>query len=226
MAAVTHRAIVRAWPRLALLALAWATLTGGVFSGCRGLFTPAVPERPVGPPIILNYRDPEATLRTMAQGLQAKDVGAAAWVGAFADSNAPEDGPGFHHIFDPDDVRVCACTAPTIWRLSQEQLFYLEFLKLSSSADYVAVFDSVDATPDPPPTDDQAILYRHYRVLASEQDGNTSVIAVGFADLTFRKIGTDWLITRWVDHVDPDVGSSPLDPEQLTLGRRRLEYAR
>ncbi len=221
MAAVTHRWIERGLPRLALLALAWCTLTGGVFGGCRGLFTPVIPERPVGPPIILNYRSPEATLRTMAQGMQAKDLGAAAWVGAFGDS----DGFGFYHIFDPDDVRVCDCLAPTAWRASQEQQFYLEFLKLSTSADYVAVFDSVDATPDPPPRDDQAILYRRYRVLASEQDGNTSVIAVGFADLTFKFAADRWLITRWVDHVDPNVGVNPIDPEQLTLGRRRLEFA-
>lgn len=221
---MTRRSIERGLPRLALLALAWGTLTGGVFSGCHGLFTPVTPERPITAPIILNYRSPELTLQTMIQGIQAKDQGAVAWVGALADSSSPEDGPGFHLIFDPDDVRVCDCPAPTIWRASDEQQFYLEFMRLSVSADYVAVFDSVDATPDPQPTDTEALLYRRYRVLASEQDGNTSIIAVGFADLTFTKISADrWLITRWVDHVDPDVGVNPIDPEQLTLGRRRLE---
>jgi hypothetical protein len=105
-----------------------------------------------------------------------------------------------------------------------ERQFYQDFMNLSVSANYIAVFDSVANTPDPQPGDTEAILYRRYRVLATEQDGNTSIIAVGFADLTFAKISTDrWLITRWVDHVDPAVGANPLDPEQKTLGRRRLE---
>ncbi len=221
---MNRRTIQRALPRLALLALVWCTLTGGVFSGCNGLFTPVTPERPTTAPVIPNYRSPELTLRTMAEGIQAKGLGTDAWVGAFADSNGPADGPGFHLIFDADDVRVCDCPAPTIWRASDERQFYLEFMNLSVSAAYVAVFDSVDATPDPQPTDTQALLYRRYRVLASEEDGNTSIIAVGFADLTFTKISTDrWLITRWVDHVDPDVGVNPIDSEQKTLGRRRLE---
>lgn len=220
----TPRSIARALPRLALLALVWCALTGGVFSGCRGLFTPVTPERPTTAPVIPNYRRPDLTLRTMGEAIQAKDQGTDAWVGAFADSNAPSDGPGFHLIIDPDDLRVCNCGAPTVWRASDERQFYLEFMKLSVSAAYVAIFDSVDATPDPQPTDTQALLYRRYQVLATEEDGNTSIIAVGYADLTFTKISTDrWLITRWVDHVDPLIGANPIDPEQLTLGRRRLE---
>jgi hypothetical protein len=220
---MTPRPIARALPRLALLALVWCTLTGGVFSGCHGLFTPVTPERPTSAPVIPNYRRPDLTLQTMIEAIQAKDQGADAWVGAIADSSAPADGPGFHLIIDPDDLLVCNCDNPTNWRRTDERQFYLEFMNLSVSAAYVAIFDSVDATPDPQPTDTQALLYRRYQVLATEEDGNTSIIAVGYADLTFTKISTDrWLITRWVDHVDPLVGANPIDPEQRTLGRRRL----
>ena len=124
----------RALPRLALLVLAWSTLTGGVFSGGCGLFTPAVPEPPSGRPIVLDYRSPEATLRTMALGIESKGQGASAWLGAFADSSRPEDGPGYHQFFDPADVEfyegACGCEAPTSWRNSQEQAFYLEFLSV------------------------------------------------------------------------------------------------
>jgi hypothetical protein len=86
--------IRRALPRIALLALAWCTLTSGVFSGCSGLFTPATPERPTTAPIIPNYRSPEFTLRTMAEGIQAKDQGTDAWVGAFVDPVQPGLRPG------------------------------------------------------------------------------------------------------------------------------------
>ena len=74
--------LARGLPRLALLALAWCMLTSGVFSGCRGLFTPAVPEAPSRQPLIPDYRSPELTLKTMASGLQAKGDGASAWLGA------------------------------------------------------------------------------------------------------------------------------------------------
>jgi len=232
MEALTGRAIARGLPRLALLALAWCTLTGHVLSGCRGLFTPEASEPPRGRAVVLDYRSPEATLRTMALGMQAKGQGASAWLGAFADSSRPEDGPGYHQFFDSADLQyfqgTCGCEAPTDWRTSQEQEFYLEFLSVRPSDDYAAIFDSVETDPDPTPSDTEALLHRQYRVLATSLDGNgTQIIAVGFADLTFTKVAADrWLITRWQDRVDPAVGVNPSDPEQLTLGRRRLESTR
>jgi hypothetical protein len=232
MADLSRRRARRVLPRLALLALAWSTLTGGVFSGGCGLFTPAVPEPPTGRPIVLDYRSPEATLRTMALGIESKGQGASAWLGAFADSSSPEDGPGYHQFFDPADLdfyeSACGCEAPTSWRNSQEQAFYLEFLSVRPSDGYTILFEEVDENPDPPAGDEEALLHRRYRVFATAPDGNsTSIIAVGFADLTFTKISADrWLITRWNDHVDPAVGVNPSDPEQLSLGRRRLESTR
>lgn len=220
---MTHRSIGRALQRLGLLALVWATLTGGVFSGCSGLFTPATPERPTTAPVIPNYSSAEATLTTMVEAIQAKDQGTDAWVGAFADSIAEAGGPHFHIIFDTNDVIVCDCPAPTIWRRTDERQFYLEFMQLSLSATYGAIFTEVADDPDlTPPTDSEVLIHRNYRVLATEESGNTSVIAIGRADLTFRKVSADrWLITRWVDHMSDQ--ADPNEAEQKTLGRRRLE---
>lgn len=228
MAALTPRWIVRGLPRLALLALTWCTLTGGVFSGCRGLFTPATPEPPKGEPIILNYRTPEATLETMAQGMQAKADGSSAWLGAFADSTRPEDGPGYRQIFDHADVVACACEAPTDWRWKQEEEFFLYFLDtVHPSDDFIVTIEPIVELPDPTPGDTEVLLYRRYRVRAKGLGPDTTDIAIGLADLTFTKKSADrWLITRWVDHVDPDIGEQPIDTELQTLGRRRLESPR
>lgn len=203
-------------------------MTGGVFSGCKGLFTPAIPPRPdpgsIPPP---NYASPESTLKTMKNGLAAKAQGSGHWLGAFADSSAPGV-PGYHQFFDPFDVDAfvtnCGCQAPSDWSLPQEQTFYFQFLGVRPGDTYGAVFDSVDSNPDPLPASTQAILHRHYLVIATSPDGNsTLIIAIGYADLTFAKVGDRWLIRRWDDHVDPAVGVNPVDPYQLTLGRRRLE---
>lgn len=232
MEALTRRAMARGGQRLALLALAWCTITGGVFGGCRGLFTPAIPEPPRGQPIIPNYRDPEATLRTMEKAMQAKGDGAAAWLGAFADPSRPEDGPAYLQLFDPADLAffqgACTCEVPTSSGFRQEELFYHGFLNELPSDTRVAFFDSVvTAPPDPQPTDTEALLYRSYRVEATAQDGSTRIIAVGFANLTFTKNAAgNWLITRWNDHFDPAVGVDPSDQMHVTLGRRRLEYTR
>lgn len=231
MELLTRRALARALPRLGILAIAWFTLSGHALSGCRGLFTPAVPEAPTGPPIVLDFSSPEATLNTMINGIAAKGQGSSAWLGAFQDSTRPDDGIGYHQVFDPADLQLfvssCGCEAPTDWRYAQEQVFFLEFLNVRPSDVYSAVFDSVETNPDPTPGDAQAVLHRHYRVFASTPDNtSTSIIAIGYADLTFTKLSGRWLITRWEDHVDPAVGVNPSDQDQLTLGRRRLESTR
>jgi hypothetical protein len=220
----------RAGP-LALLALCWCAMTGGVFSGCKGLFTPAVPEAPAGAVVIPNYRSPQLTLRTMQDAMAAKALGGTAWLGAFADSTSPQT-PAYHHFFDAADVSVfsaqCQCLPPSDWSWSQEQQFFLQFLNVRPGDNYVAVFDPIVENPDPPETENEALLYRRYRVIAASPDEtSTLIIATGTADITFTKTtGDNWLITRWVDHVDPDVGPTPVDPYQISLGRHRLEASR
>lgn len=218
--------------RLALLAIAWSAMSGHAFSGCKSLFSPAVPEPPSGRPIVLDYRSPQNTLRTMEAGIAAKAQGSSAWLGAFPDSLRPEDGPGYHQIFDPADVAyfegVCQCETPNDWRFSQEQNFYLSLLDVRPNEEYQAEFRAVEAFPDQEAGDTQAVLYRQYIFQAVSADGNLrTVFAVGYASLTFTKVAADkWLITRWEDHVDPAVGVNPLDGYQLTLGRRRLGSTR
>lgn len=217
--------------RLALLGIGWCLLTSHAFSGCHGLFTPAVPEPPSGQTIVLNYRSPEATLSTMEAGIIAKGRGSSAWVGAFADSTQPSEGPAYHQFFDSGDVGVfeaaCGCEAPPDWRASQEQDFFLALTEVRPSDDYVLVLTPRVSQPDPPPGDTEIVLHRKYQLLATAPDANsTLIIATGLADLTFTKKGSDWLITLWNDHVDPEVGVNPSDPYQVTLGRRRLESTR
>jgi len=222
---------MRRGPRLALLVIGWGVLTGHVFSGCRDLFTPAVPEPPTGQSIVLNYRSPEATLNTMEAGIVAKGRGSQAWLGGFADSTQPSETPAYHQFFDSGDVGLfeaaCGCEAPPDWRASQEQNFFQAFIEVRPSDDYVLVLEPRAEQPDPQPGATQIVLYRQYQVLATAPDGNsTLIIATGLADLTFTLRGSDWLITRWDDHVNPDVGVNPSDPYQVSLGRRRLESTR
>jgi hypothetical protein len=220
---LSRRALARTLPRLTLLLLAWFTLSGHVLSGCKGLFKPAVPDPPSGPPVQLDYSSPEASLKTMEEGIAAKGQGASAWLGAFADSVSPTDDFGYHQIFDPNDlasfVQACHCEAPTDWGWSKEQAFYLEFIGLRPSDNYVAVFDSLDFPQDPPRGADEALLYRSYKVVAKPiESSDSTIIAIGIADITFKRTGTNqWLIARWVDHVDPGAGT-----DQITLGRQRL----
>jgi hypothetical protein len=163
----------------------------------------------------------------MVAGMQAKGPGASAWLGAFSD----EEGARYRQIFDAADFtayqNACACQGPTEWGLAQENTFFLEFLNVRPSDTYVAEFDSVESNPDPPAGDSEALLYRRYQVFAFSADGNsTTIIAVGFANLTFTRLPTGWLITRWEDHVDPEIGAYPVNPDLLSLGRRRLESSR
>ena len=227
---LSPRAWMRSPARLGLLLLAWFTLSGHALSGCKGLFTPAVPEPPTGPPVQHNYSSPEATLRTMAEGMAAKGQGSSAWLGAFADSTSPDDDFGYHQIFDPDVLAAfvqSGGTDPGDWGAKEERFFFQDFTGTVHTSDsFEAKFDSLDFPQDPPAGADEALLYRSYKVVARPVDSpDSTIIAIGIADLTFRRTRTnEWLIARWVDHFDPAVGLNPTDKEQVTLGRRRLDH--
>jgi hypothetical protein len=206
---------------LILFAIGWGAVTGGVFSGCRGLFTPAVPEPPSGNPIQNNYATLEETLATMRLGISAKGPGQAAWLGAF-------DPATFHQEFDDRDLtsfkNACRCPGPDDWAFQQEQLFYVPFTQVRPGDSYSLALDPVDWNPDPPPTSTSAFIHRHYRVAAHSPNGSDSlIIAIGTADLTFVLSDGKWLITHWADRLDSTVGPNPTDPYQLSFGRRRLE---
>ena len=203
----------RGMPRAAI-ALALTTLMAA--GGC-DYFRPQVPEPPRGTAIQVDYSDPDATLRTMTLAIadKARTNGTSAWVGAVAD--------GFELQFWPEDVQRWESTsgrpAPD-WTVLLEQNFYTRFVGLRGD-NYL-----LEWLPDETRPDDfglaGATIHRHYLVTI-ETDDNVSngFLAIGYADLTFIKSPQgQWLIARWEDRPDPE--ADPNDPEQVTLGLRRL----
>jgi hypothetical protein len=204
-------------------------VAGVLAAGCGDYFRPAVPEPPTGDPVVLDYSEAEATLGTLSQGLADKATtnGEFAYIGAFADSTNP-DTPGFHQIFDPDVVvlweQAFGRTAPSDWGVPLERNFYAYLIALQGDP-FTIEWQPIENRPDPQPGADEVVLNRSYKIEAVSQDGSArSIIAVGLATLTFRPNATgDWVIVRWVDEVDPAYGLVPANPDQITLGARRLE---
>lgn len=201
-------------------------------AGCRGLFTPAVPEPPTTVPFVPNYSSPTATMNTMENALHAKAFGRTAWLDAFAPDSTGPGTPAYHHFFDPADVSAfvgsCGgCEAPTTWDQSRETAFFQYFLGVRPSDNYSLTLTAVPERPDPEPGEDEVTLYREYLVIATSPDEtSTLIIARGAADITFTRISGSWVITRWSDHLDPDVGPFPVNPYELSMGRLRLEASR
>ena len=213
--------------RLAVLGLSWLALTGGVFSGCRGLFTPSVPEPPSGPPLVVNYNTVTATLNTMAAGIARKSQdGSAAYLGGFADGSVAGS-PTYSQTFDPGVIQRCSqtagCSVP-VWDYQEEIGFYSYLIGIKPTYSYTLLWQVDVAHPDPPSDGVTAEIHRHYQVITLAPDGITAVqIAIGYADMVFTKIASKWVITQWADRVDPLIGVYPTNLEQLSLGARRLE---
>jgi len=223
-------ALKRSSSRLHILSTWIGPLVVGVLTaGCSDYFRPAVPEPPSGDPVVLDYSSPEATLVTLALGLADKATtnGEFAYLGAFADSTNAET-PGFHQFFDPAVVvlwqETFGRTAPSDWGLPLERNFYAYLIGLQGDP-YGIVWEVNDQLPDPQPEANKVELNRKYRVEAISEDGNSrTIIAVGLAHLTFRLTASgEWLIVRWDDGVDPAFGLNPANPDEITLGARRLE---
>jgi hypothetical protein len=186
-------------------------------AGC-DYFRPADPEPPGGAAIPADYSDPDATLRTMALAIgdKARTNGASAYAGAFAD--------GFQHQFWPDDVQSWESSSgrpAPVWNLQLERNFYTLFVGLRGD-NYLLEWLPDETRPDPPEDLAQATIHRHYLITTETEDNvPTGFLAIGYADLTFVKSAQgEWLITRWEDRLDP--GADPNEPEQVTLGLRRL----
>ena len=193
-------------------AFALAFLVGA--GGCN-YFRPAIPEPPSGSAIRADYSTPQATLQTLTLALadKARTNGTSAWVGAFGDA--------YQHQFWPLDVTqwetTSGRTAP-LWTVLLEQNFYTQFVALRGD-NYVLEW-ALDEEHD----DDEQLgtFHRHYVVTTQTEDGDPSgYLAIGYVDLIFTRTPQgQWLITRWEDRPDP--GKDPNDPEQITLGLRRL----
>ena len=130
----------------------------------------------------------------------------------FADSAT--DGVPYYAVFDPEDL--AGQTAP-VWGRDLELNFYGYFVSVSGQP-YIMNWSDIDADVGP----DEQTLYAKYEVFTVVDGIATTRIAVGFADLVFRKINNNrWAIVRWRDRVDPSV--DPNDTNQRTFGARRLE---
>ena len=215
-------------------ALVWLVVValGPAAAGC-GMFKPDDPQPPDDTnPILADYSSPEATLETLRQAIEAKAFrgGPTAYAGAFSDSSSNPNQPGFLQFFDVGDkIRyedVSGRPAPEPWYYLLEVNFFQRFINLRSDAYRMDWFPDPDIPDDPPtdPNDSFAEYHRRYLINADSEDGATSqVIAIGIADLSFFRRPEDnhWVIVRWQDRPDFD-NYDPDDPEQVTLGYRRM----
>jgi len=193
-------------------------------SGCN-YFRAAQPEAPHEIPFVASYDLPEATLQTIVDAIQdkARTIGLTAYAGAFAESTVATT-PGFHQRFSPEDEAVWQAsghTVPPDWNFSRERNFYIRLATFRPDPYELEWTKDLD-NDDTSPSADVMILHRHYVLHTLAQDGSVSgTVAIGFADLTLvRFTNGDWRIALWEDRIDP--GFDRNDPEQLTLGRRRL----
>jgi len=208
--------------RLAVLALALGLLLPGL-AGCK-LFEPAKPETPdTGVPVIIpDYSTIESCLHYMKVGIEAKAYGQAAYIGALADTT--KFGVGFHATFDPEVWNSFTGSKPADWNLDLETQFFGVLIAKYPGAYTMEWNEDVNHIDETNPEQTRAIWHRQYKIRTDLGSGETALIAVGYADLYFSRIGTRWVLTRWDDRVDPAVGFPPADDRQQTLGQRRLNF--
>jgi hypothetical protein len=203
----------RSWISVLLLAL----LAGGC-----DYFKPAQPEPPANAPFTPNYTTPDAVLETMALAIRDKagTIGLTAYTQAFAESTSAST-PAYHQFFWPAEEQEWALHhSVPVWNLTTERNFYVKLVGLFPAA-YELLWEPDQNLPDPIPTGDVVYLHRHYLVHRVTENGDEiGKVARGFADLTLVRQGDEWKITIWQDRIDPD--ADPNDPDQLTMGRRRL----
>lgn len=209
--------------RRTIFALAAAVLLGG----CVNPFEPATPQPPDTGGITTDFTTPERLVQTLEIALENRQsAGRQAWLDALADST----GPGTRAFYAFQDSRVLAdwrqsspVEPPDPWDRTQESLFYDDFVNLFP-ADYEVTFDE-DLTS---PADDidnsagTALLHRRY-VVETTIANATVAIAVGYVDLHLVRYDGRWFVTRWDDRLDANIGVSPQNLENRTLGWRRLD---
>ena len=212
--------------RIALAAVA-AALAGPI--GC-DLFRPAVPEPPVIAPcsadVAIDLRDPDAVLETLAEAIAARDCGNGeqAYVQTFADSAA--DGIPFRATFADEvvEARQQAGLPVPVWDLKLERSFYGDFVRLYDTGYRLTWSQDSSRTDVVDLQTGEATIHRRYDVEQVEDNETQGPIAVGYADLSMRRI-TDsrWVIVQWSDRIDVRIGVAPADPGRRSLGEWRLE---
>lgn len=224
MATLTR--IARQACTLAALALALTTL-----GGCRNPFTPADPEPPAAGGVVENFSTPARLLDTISDAIADKGQtgGSAAYANAFADSTQSSERAfyAFHWPAAIDAWRaVSQRDPPNPWNLRLERAFYDYLVGYRPTASYTMTWnddptsesDDIEGT-----TPGFALIHRRYILFTSVSETDVTVIAVGYADIYLYKANGRWFIYRWQDRVDPEIGVSPADTEQLSMGARRLE---
>lgn len=219
MAALTRASRRLAWPVLAALALA--------VSGCVNPFQPATPEPPDPSGIREDFSTPPKLLATLKAAIENKgQAGRLAWADAMADSTSPAT-RSFYAFHDPRVVSAWRLSSPVPppepWNLELERRFYDRFVALYSY-EYLMEFDDDDTSPNDVIDDGAgtALLHRKYYVAASVPSSPV-IIAIGYVDLYLAKYDGRWFVVRWEDRLDPQIGVDPSDPDNRSLGWRRLE---
>jgi hypothetical protein len=211
---------VGAWQRwlvAAALALAWGA------AGCN-YFKAAQPEAPTEAPFTPSYVTAEATLETIAEAVadKAVTIGLTAYLGAFAESTSVST-PAYYATFWSTDAASWVASGHTVpdWTIREEKNFYIKLANLQD-APYELQWAPDNDQPDDESNPDVFHWHRHYLLRTLDNAGNgISTQAIGFADLTIvRYPDGNWRIARWDDRLDP--AADPNDPEQMTIGRRRL----
>lgn len=223
MAALTRPRPASRWLLPTALALA---LAGG---GCTNPFAPATPEPPDSGGIVEDFSTPAKLLSTLEAAMSNKGpAGRLAWRDALADSV----GDGTRAFYAFQDPRVLSAwllsspvTPPNPWTIDNETRFYDRFIG-QFDGEYVMTFDRDDTSPldDIRDAEGTALLHRKYYVAATNAS-TTLIVAVGYVDLYLVKYQGRWFVTRWDDRLDALIGVDPADPNNRTLGWRRLESA-
>jgi hypothetical protein len=212
------------------LVLAGAALAMGLVAGCTNPFTPSTPEKPTGSAIVPVLTSPENTLATLGAALSDFASGQNAYTQAIAESTTAGVF-AFYAFHFPTVVDAwhseTSLQPPNPWDRTLELKFYTYLGEVYPEYTYTWTWGPDNLSPDPPPVDDVnglALLRRHYTLYATSADGNIQhLIAVGYADLYLQRVNGQWRLYRWEDRLDPDYGLHPRDPDNICMGRRRLD---
>jgi hypothetical protein len=189
----------------------------GSVSGCY-LFQPRNPQPPSQGGVAMDYSAPDSSLATMARAIEARAGGnsLSAYLGALADSIVNGDRQGFLAFFDPAAVVVWENSSgrvpPAAGDLKLENQLFGSLPTLSPNPYLFSWLNDVDHPHDEVLGPNTMLLHRQY-LLVAVPDGavKDDTLAIGYADLTFIRAATGdkWVIARWQDRVDPDVGPNP-----------------
>jgi hypothetical protein len=194
---------------------------------CVNPFKPADPESGNSTGVAEDFHTPDAVLETMRLAIENKSEGGTnAWLHAFAESTQVGD-LAYRAFYDGAVKQVWeagkSLKAPEPWDLSYERGLPSKIFRFRPQAVYAFQWDRDLSQNDEGTTGDTAQFHRQYTLVATE-GSISSVIANGFADLTFQraKVGARWSIFRWYDRVNPAVGVNPASDEH-TMSWWRME---